>query len=60
MTTARKLELLKIERECIERNRKNICDRDCGKCDLVQEDNDLIELYDSLIDEQFLKLTKDQ
>ena len=23
----------------------NMCDRDCGKCDLVQKDTDLIEAF---------------
>ena len=51
MTAARILELLEIERECIRRNCDKICDRDCGKCDLVQKDEDLMDLYDTLIEE---------
>ena len=50
MTTQRTIELLEIERECICRNIDKKCDRDCGRCDLVQKDKDLIELYDGLID----------
>ena len=50
MTNERILELLKIERRCIQRNCDNICNRDCGRCDLVQKDEDLMELYDSLIE----------
>ena len=38
-------ELMEIERQCIERNMFNMCDRDCGKCDLVQKDTDLIEAF---------------
>lgn len=55
MTAARTLELLKIERECIQRNCDKKCDRDCGQCDLVQKDEDLVELYDELIEEYELK-----
>ena len=49
MTSERILELLKIERECIQRNCDHVCDRDCIRCDLVQRDEDLIDLYDELI-----------
>jgi hypothetical protein len=36
---------LQIERECVSRN----CDRDCGKCDLVQERDWLLNVYDDAI-----------
>jgi wyosine [tRNA(Phe)-imidazoG37] synthetase (radical SAM superfamily) len=49
MKNSRILELLKIERECIQRNCDKTCDRNCGYCDLVQTDEDLKEMYDSLI-----------
>lgn len=50
MTLGRILELLKIERECIKRN--NIpfgCDRKCGECDLVQDTDELLKMYDMVI-----------
>mgnify|MGYP007038222773 CR=1 FL=1 len=43
----RMIELLKIERECVQRG--NTCDRNCAKCDLVQDDKELIEMYDNVI-----------
>lgn len=42
---------LQIERECVSRN----CDRDCGKCDLVQDRDWLLSVYDdalALLEEQ--------
>ena len=51
MTNERILELLEIERSCIKRNIDHVCDRNCGYCDLVQKDEDLMELYDSVIAE---------
>lgn len=43
------LELMKIEKECVIRNSVEICNRDCGKCDLAQEDTDLIEAFQMAI-----------
>lgn len=39
------IKYLKIERECISRD----CDRNCGECDLVQEQETLLEAYNSAI-----------
>jgi len=39
------IRILKIERECISRD----CDRNCGQCDLVQEQETLFDAYDSAI-----------
>lgn len=39
------LRVLKTERECVSRN----CDRDCGKCDLSLEQNEILSVYDTLI-----------
>ena len=36
---------LQIERECVSRD----CDRDCGKCDLAQEREWLLSVYDGAI-----------
>ena len=49
MEDKRILELLKIERECVRRNSDCECDRNCVKCDLVQTDGELLEMYDILI-----------
>lgn len=48
MPLGRVIELLKIERECVQRNEIG-CDRDCAKCDLVQETQDLLEAYDKAV-----------
>lgn len=50
MTLERMIELLKIEHECVLRASADICDRDCGKCDLVQSDKDLDEMYQNVIE----------
>lgn len=47
MTTERILELLEIERECIKRS--DFCDRKCDQCSLVQKTDELMEMYDALI-----------
>ena len=39
------IELMRIERECVSRD----CDRECGKCDLVQDRSELIAAYDIVI-----------
>ena len=61
MTKERALELLKIEFECVRRGsgmvkederwnkRYSECDRDCAKCSLVQESEDLLEMYETVI-----------
>ena len=36
---------LQIERECVSRD----CDRDCGKCDLVQDRDWLLWVYDNAL-----------
>ncbi len=45
MTRAEVIHILKIERECISRD----CDRNCGYCDLVQEQETLLKVYDEAI-----------
>lgn len=49
MTKDRILELLKIEQECILRASRDDCDRCCDKCDLVQDDDELKEMYNDVI-----------
>jgi hypothetical protein len=39
------IHILEIERECISRD----CDRNCGQCDLVQEQETLLDAYNSAI-----------
>ena len=44
-TLKRAAELLAIERECVARE----CDRNCAVCELVQEQDELIGMYDRVI-----------
>ena len=39
------IDLLEIERACVETNADQRCDRDCANCNLVQDDKELIEMY---------------
>lgn len=52
MTLDEAKKLLSIERECIDRNNEFhiLCDRDCAKCDLVQETPTLLDMYDHVIE----------
>lgn len=53
MTNTRAIELLKIERECINRNNQPFgknCNRLCSKCDLVQNTEELLKMYDFVIE----------
>ena len=61
MSLPRVLELLKLERECVQRQiRSNIpaesskCPREwegtCRGCDLVQSDSDVLQMYDTVIE----------
>lgn len=53
MEIQRAIELLKIERECINRNNQPFgknCNRECSKCDLVQNTEELLEMYDFVIE----------
>lgn len=61
MSLARALELLKLERECVQRQigstipaESSKCPREwegtCRGCDLVQSDSDVIQMYNMIID----------
>ena len=45
MTKQEVLKGLRIERECVSRN----CNRDCANCDIVQERDWLLQVYDNAI-----------
>ena len=49
MTTERMIELLEIEHECMLRGAHNECDRNCADCELVQDDDELHEMYTNVI-----------
>ena len=50
MTPSRMIELLNIERECVMTAARDSCNRDCAQCVLVQDDQELIEMYSKVID----------
>lgn len=39
------IEILNIEKECVKRNINKDCNRDCGSCDLVLEDEEILTAY---------------
>lgn len=45
MTKSEIIRGLRIERECVSRD----CDRNCANCDIVQERDWLLEVYDNAI-----------
>jgi len=50
MTTEQILKVLKTERECIARQGDiSKCDRRCGECDLCLPDDEILKVYDFLI-----------
>lgn len=48
MTIDEAIELLKTERMCV--RHADVCDRNCDKCVLVQDTDELLEMYDSVRD----------
>lgn len=49
MTKERMIELIEIEHECMRRGAHSECDRDCANCELVQDDQELDEMYTVVI-----------
>lgn len=47
MTRKDAANIIRKERACV--IRADVCDRDCGKCDLVMKTEDIIEAYDMAI-----------
>ena len=41
------IEVIEAEKTCVSRQE---CDRDCGKCDLTMETNDILDAYETAID----------
>ena len=48
MTNERAIEILRTEKKCVLRNIRG-CDRECGHCDLVLPDEDILTAYDTAI-----------
>ena len=49
MTIERMIELLEAEHECMLRQTHDGCDHVCADCDLVQDDQELHEMYTDVI-----------
>ena len=49
MTIQRMVELLEIEHKCMLKGSHDDCDRNCADCELVQDDNELHEMYTNVI-----------
>lgn len=43
------IHVMENEKQCVERNIKNICNGKCAECDLLLEDEDIITAYDFVI-----------
>ena len=51
MNMTRVVEILKIEKECVERQGTLACpNRDCGNCDLLLPTDEVLTAYDTAID----------
>ena len=48
MTIDEAIELVKIEKECVTRADNLYCNRNCIECDLVQDTNKLLYMYEQL------------
>ncbi len=49
MSIRKMVELLEIEHTCMLRGAHDDCDRNCADCELVQDDNELHEMYTNVI-----------
>lgn len=47
--TSRCIEILQYEVECIKRQDTEKCDRNCAKCDLVQDTEEILSVYQQVI-----------
>ena len=46
----RTIKVLENEKACVLRNIRQECDRDCGKCDLVLPDMEIVNAYNYALD----------
>ena len=46
----RMADIISNEIRCVRRADTNQCDRDCGKCDLVRPTQDIISVYDDVLE----------
>ena len=46
MTSERIIELLTCEQTCVKRQGTDKCDRNCARCDLIQDSKEIEQMYD--------------
>lgn len=49
MKISRVIEVIKTERECVNRNEETDCGRKCSECDLALETEEVLSAYDSAL-----------
>lgn len=49
MTIDRMIELLRAEKECLLRNVRGECTKDCACCEIAQDDRELQSMYSNAI-----------
>lgn len=49
MNADRAIEVIKTERLCVLKNENKSCDRNCAKCELVMETEEIIEAYNMAV-----------
>lgn len=45
MSVLRAIEIVKNEQQCVERQNTELCNRNCGECDLVLTDEEILMAY---------------
>ena len=53
MTIDKAMEIIKNEQKCVLKATAG-CDRDCGRCELLRDSNDIVEAYDIALNAMFL------
>lgn len=49
MTIQRIHDIMENELQCVQRNELKECDRDCGKCDLLMDTDEIIQAYNDVL-----------
>lgn len=42
-------DIMENELQCVQRNELKECDRDCGKCDLLMDTDEIIQAYNDVL-----------
>jgi hypothetical protein len=51
MTIKETIKIMQNERKCVETAENDLCDRNCGRCELVMPAKEILEAYDVTIGE---------